>query len=432
MYHSRHTEMGFSFSKKLTSRVGRVPGTHLPARYYFLILAIILSLHLLLTVTHDTYGRATALSKITPGWVSNRLDHAGIQWTANPHDRPLDWGTLEGDHYPRDTHYPQIGAANATFVILARNDELKNLVRSLQQIEDRFNHAYHYPYVFLNDEPFTEEFKAWTSNIVSSKVMYGQIPYEHWNQPDDIDEKKATEGRLDLIRHKVIYGGSVSYRNMCRFNSGFFFRHELVQQYRYYWRIEPGVEFFCDVEEDPFMFMQENNKLYGFTISMYEFQRTVPTLWDATKEFVEKHPEYLAEDNAIDFLSDDDGETYNLCHFWSNFEIADLDFWRSEAYMAYFEHLESKGGFYYERWGDAPVHSIGVSLFAKKDQIHFFKDIGYRHNPFQHCPQGALHTKGRCSCEEADNFDYGSYSCTARYDRLFTQQAAQQSDKIGK
>lgn len=45
----------------------------------------------------------------------------------------------------------------------------------------------------------------------------------------------------------------------------------------------PGVEFFCDVEEDPFMFMQENKKLYGFTISMYEFQRTVPTLWEATK-----------------------------------------------------------------------------------------------------------------------------------------------------
>jgi hypothetical protein len=52
------------------------------------------------------------------------------------------------------------------------------------------------------------------------------------------------------------------------------------------------------------------------------------------------------------------------CHFWSNFEIGDLDFWRGEAYSAYFDHLEAAGGFYYERWGDAPVHSIGASLFA--------------------------------------------------------------------
>ena len=25
-----------------------------------------------------------------------------------------------------------------------------------------------------------------------------------------------------------------------------------------------------------------------------------------------------------------------------------MDFWRSEAYMAFFEFLDSKGGFYYE------------------------------------------------------------------------------------
>jgi hypothetical protein len=33
---------------------------------------------------------------------------------------------------------------------------------------------------------------------------------------------------------------------------------------------------------------------------------------------------------------------------WSNFEIGDLDFWRGEAYMKYFEFLDKKGGFYYE------------------------------------------------------------------------------------
>lgn len=68
---------------------------------------------------------------------------------------------------------------------------------------------------------------------------------------------------------------------------------------------------------------------------------------------------------------------------WSNFEIGDLNFWRSEAYMKFFEHLDKAGGFYYERWGDAPVHSIGAALFARKEQIHWFEDIGYRHEPFQ-------------------------------------------------
>jgi len=157
-------------------------------------------------------------------------------------------------------------------------------------------------------------------------------------------------------------------------------------------------------------------------------------------EFVTENPQYLHPDNSMDFLSDNSGETYNLCHcewilsrhvsahsphqvVWSNFEIADMDFWRSEAYMKYFEFLEEKGGFYYEvgpftcpllfagfdhsrhkRWGDAPIHSIAVSLFAGKDQIHFFKDIGYRHSPFQHCPQGSDWRRGHCSCDPNDNF----------------------------
>jgi hypothetical protein len=36
------------------------------------------------------------------------------------------------------------------------------------------------------------------------------------------------------------------------------------------------------------------------------------------------------------------------CAVWSNFEIADLDFFRSQVYTEFFEHLDSTGGFYYE------------------------------------------------------------------------------------
>jgi alpha 1,2-mannosyltransferase len=121
---------------------------------------------------------------------------------------------------------------------------------------------------------------------------------------------------------------------------------------------------------DPFLVMQDEKKVYGFTISLFEYIETIPTLWEATKgtplpsmclsrrrrlnpffaDFIKANPQYIPEDNAMDFISDDGGETYNRCHFWSNFEIGDLNFWRSEAYMKYFEHLDNAGGFYYERW----------------------------------------------------------------------------------
>jgi hypothetical protein len=59
--------------------------------------------------------------------------------------------------------------ANAAFVILARNSDLKGVIPSVKQMEDRFNKQYKYPYVFLNEEPFEDKFKACVfSSSVSS------------------------------------------------------------------------------------------------------------------------------------------------------------------------------------------------------------------------------------------------------------------------
>lgn len=43
------------------------------------------------------------------------------------------------------------------------------------------------------------------------------------------------------------------------------------------------------------------------------------------------------------------GDLWSLCHYWSNFEIANLDFFRGKKYQDLFEYLDRKGGFYNER-----------------------------------------------------------------------------------
>lgn len=59
-----------------------------------------------------------------------------------------------------DEHLVVDRRANATFVILTRNSDLDGIIRSIRDIEDRFNRKYNYPYVLLNEVPFTEEFKS--------------------------------------------------------------------------------------------------------------------------------------------------------------------------------------------------------------------------------------------------------------------------------
>jgi hypothetical protein len=135
--------------------------------------------------------------------------------------------------------------------------------------------------------------------------------------------------------------------------------------------------------------MEANNKTYGFTIAVKELKETVPNifryasaykrvnnitntgLWDM---FLEPKPEKPADELPKDDpkykkpLPEDilrtepgagtipdvdpesmEGETYNMCHFWSNFEIARLDWFRSKEYEDFFQTMDRSGGFWMER-----------------------------------------------------------------------------------
>lgn len=139
---------------------------------------------------------------------------------------------------------------------------------------------------------------------------------------------------------------------------------------------------------DPFQHMIRANKTYGFTIAVKELKETVPNifryasaykrnqnlksqgLWEMFVEPKPKEPEPLSKTDLRhqdplpeEILSTEpghrrlpdidpeamEGETYNMCHFWSNFEIARLDFFRSKEYEEFFETMDRSGGFWMER-----------------------------------------------------------------------------------
>ncbi|EJS42825.1 ktr2p [Saccharomyces arboricola H-6] len=329
---------------------------------------------------------------------------------------------------PRET---TLSRENATLLMLVRNWELPEALRSMRSLEDRFNKDFHYDWTFLNDVPFDENFIEATTAMASGKTQYALIPAEDWDRSSWINETLFEETLKMMEEKNVLYGSSKSYRNMCRFNSGFFFRQKILDQYDYYFRVEPDVTYFCDFPYDPFKVMRLNNKKYGFVITMYEYEDTIPTLWEAVEEYLEEteSQDVDMETNGFEFISNfdffgksfgvvDSNSDYNLCHFWTNFEIGDLNFFRSEKYIKFFEYLDSKGGFYYERWGDAPVHSIAVSLLLKKDEVIHFDELGYKHMPFGTCPSAHyLRLQERCLCDSnhPDNIDLNVISCLRRW-----------------
>ena len=85
----------------------------------------------------------------------------------------------------------------------------------MRQIEDRFNREFHYPWVFLNDEPFTQEFRLLTAGMASGDVEYGLIGKNEWQTPPWIDTEKAQRAMDQMVKQEVIYGESFSYRFLC-------------------------------------------------------------------------------------------------------------------------------------------------------------------------------------------------------------------------
>lgn len=156
--------------------------------------------------------------------------------------------------------------------------------------------------------------------------------------------------------------------------------------------------------------MIKNGKRYGYVIALWELRNTVPTLWRHMDDFrVAKLldststikptalwnsmrtpswiPWPLRSLNRFSPMHDETGDKWTACHFWSNFEIADMEFFRSPEYRELFAYLDATGNFYNERWGDAPVHSLAVSMLLQPAEIHHFADLGYVHDTLQHCPR---------------------------------------------
>ncbi|GAV48751.1 hypothetical protein ZYGR_0N01560 [Zygosaccharomyces rouxii] len=299
------------------------------------------------------------------------------------------------------------GSSKACFLCLVRNEDLDGIIGSIQELEEQFNEDFNYPYVFLNDGKFTKDFKDAIRKALprGRKIEFGSIEPSLWDMPSNIDENEFKEHmeKLSGIQH----ADQLSYHNMCRFYSKSFYHHPLLKKYKYAWRVEPGVHFYCKVEYDVFQFMQMNDKIYGYVLNLYDSPESIETLWTKTFDFLQENPHYLNENCAHEWVRDnvqkpdnyDVTQGYSTCHFWTNFEITDMDWLRGPIYEAYMEFLDSQKGFYYERWGDAPVRSLALALFADKGRIHWFRDIAYSHFPYTNCPscpEGSERCNGDC------------------------------------
>jgi hypothetical protein len=181
-------------------------------------------------------------------------------------------------------------------------------------------------------------------------------------------------------RSRSIYHGySVSYCDMCRFFILMLPNHPLLTLFTFYWRLDAHSYIFGSKPiQDPFEIMQKRQIQYAFVMNNLEDKRFSPGLWLFFHKFLDQHcvePSLTVRQTQTGRFGE-----YSLAIFFTNFAIANVSLFRDHPLIrAWLHTVDRDGGIYRYRWGDAPVHTLALTQFLKRDQIVCLRYFGYMH-----------------------------------------------------
>ena len=343
----------------------------------------------------------------------------------------------------------------------------QDIYLTVESIQSKFNNWFGYTWIFLSKdgtEYNNNKFMSKISDLIQSDnidVKFETINSDYLNkEPDWIDINKIADSQIRLSG--LEFGDSQFYRSINRYLAGYLPLETFMDDFDWVWRIEPGFQLLCDIDYDLFRWMQDRNQIFGFLISYMEpHKEKVENLWKIFKNFAE---DFKSQKDIIDFsknnfqfntefkdFSNEKDEKkrnelekeaakkgfgtgtsdYNRCQYVSNFQIVNLNFFKSKPFIELFKRLDKDGGFYYHGWSESSVTTLAINLLLKRDQIYFFDNIAFQLNSqsltsssqitsisrnFYNCPiDDATYREYNCYCDQGMDFTFMKDSCTAKF-----------------
>lgn len=279
------------------------------------------------------------------------------------------------------------------FILTQNTVERKIYLKtSLYFLFKNYNKRYNYPIIILHEGDYDalaqEEIRKSVREENRSCISFRKIDKEDFELPPHIDKDKVDK---IIALQPVPYWRNLKYRLMCYFWVKRFF-NKYTEGFDYVMRLDDDSIIEEPIKEDLFKVVQDKNLVYMSNIvhidcgicnyGMKElFEEILPDCKDKINNgmFISaklrsgdennKHFELFKQvktivDNkectATEFI------TEMPLMYYNNFFITSTAFWKQEKVQNIINKIDENGGIFYYRYGDAPLHTIIVTLLESE------------------------------------------------------------------
>jgi len=156
-----------------------------------------------------------------------------------------------------------------------------------------------------------------------------------------------------------------------------------LQPYEYVWLLDTDAFLLGPLSYDPFRLMAIRNASYGYVDVNVETAEVADGLADCVEDFLRRHKHMSGsapeKPTMLDRYRRPPDRRWDGSKFYTNFQLARLDFGLSPGYRQLFNHVDASGGIFTRRWGADPFMFIAANLLLRDDQIVHFDDVPYLH-----------------------------------------------------
>ncbi|ORC85815.1 alpha-1,2-mannosyltransferase [Trypanosoma theileri] len=261
---------------------------------------------------------------------------------------------------------PVRGSVNGVILILIGKSTDRFVSDMLPRLEAYFLKNYSYPVHIFHENLSDDVRLAITAAIPSAYRVELEDVSRFWNTlPDGISEDQLRTWMSTGSQRKTQGRG---YRIMCRFWAGLVWQLPSLDAYDYYWRLDDDSFLTTYVPCDVFQVMQLHQCSYGYMYIKKDPPSVTKDLWTTFQRWA--YSTLTQEEISVitdKFVTGNETlgkKKFRAFMYYNNFEIGTIALKRHLLYTSMFRFLdeEEPRGIMQYRWGDAPIHTLGVEV----------------------------------------------------------------------